>query len=98
VESLDSLNILVNYWWNDAISAHHKPILSLIHSIAVMSGLPAVQREAWRTFFDHFAFQTDGDPGAHLPADLRDVLGDLSAEDRGQVIAFIADRLKHQVG
>jgi len=98
VESLEPLNILVNYWWNDAISAHHKPILALMHSMVLMSGLPAVQREAWRTFFDHFAFQTDGDPGAHLPDGLRDVMGDLSPADRDQVIAFIAERLKGAVG
>jgi hypothetical protein len=94
VESLDPLNVLVNYWWNDATSAHHKPILSLIHSMALMSGMPADQREVWRTFFDYFAFQTDGDPGAHLPSDLRDVMGNLSSADRDQVIAFIAERLK----
>jgi len=94
VESLDPLNVLVNYWWNDATAAHHKPILALIHSMALMSGMPADQREVWRTFFDHFAFQTDGDPGAHLPSDLRDVMGELSSEDRDQVIAFIAERLK----
>ena len=98
VESLDPLNILVNYWWNDAISAHHKPILGLIHSMALMSGLPADQREAWRTFFDYFAFQTDGDPGAHLPSDLRDVMGKLSSADRDQVMAFIVERLKSAVG
>jgi len=98
VESLEPLNILVNYWWNDASSAHHKPILALMHSMVLMSGLPAVQREAWRTFFDHFAFQTDGDPGAHLPDGLRDVMGDLSPADRDQVIAFIAERLKGAVG
>ena len=62
--------------------------------MALMSGMPADQREVWRTFFDHFAFQTDGDPGAHLPSDLRDVMGELSSEDRDQVIAFIAERLK----
>ena len=94
VESLDPLNVLVNYWWNDATSAHHKPILGLIHSMALMSGLPAEQREVWRTFFDYFAFKTDGDPGAHLPSDLRDVMGELSSADRDQVIAFIAERLK----
>ena len=94
VESLDPLNILVNYWWNDATSAHHKPILGLIHSMALMSGLPADQREVWRTFFDYFAFQTEGDPGGHLPPDLRDVMGSLSSADRDQVIAFIAERLK----
>lgn len=94
VESLEPLNVLVNYWWNDANSAHHKPILSLIHSMVLMSGLPADQRESWRTFFDYFAFQADGDPGAHLPPDLLDVFGDLSSEHRDQIIAFIAERLK----
>ena len=98
VESLDSMNILVNYWWNDAIAARHKPILALMHSMVLMSGLPAVEREAWRTFFDYFVFETDGDPGAHLPAGLRDVMGELSPEDRDQVIAFIAERLKVAVG
>jgi hypothetical protein len=43
VESLDPLNVLVNYWWNDATAAHHKPILGLIHSMALMSGMPAEQ-------------------------------------------------------
>jgi len=94
VESLDPLDILVNYWWNSDISTHHKPILSLAHTMALMSGLPAVQRKVWRAFFEHFAFQKDGDPGAHLPADLQDVLGDLSAEEKDQVIAFIAERLQ----
>jgi hypothetical protein len=98
VESLDPLNVLVNYWWNDAIAAHHTPILALMHSMVLMSGLPPGERAAWRTFFDHFAFQTEGDPGAHLPAGLRDVMGDLSAADRDQVVAFIAERLKAAVG
>ena len=98
VESLEPLNILANYWWNDAVSAHHKPFLSLVHCMALMSGLPAVERDVWRAFFDYFAFQADGDPGAHLPSDLRDVMGELSPEDRDQVIAFVAERLKSQVG
>lgn len=98
VESLDPLNILVNYWWNDTSPAHHKPILALIHSVALMSGLPADQREVWRSFFDYFAFQTAGDPAAHLPSELRDVIGDLSATDRDQVLAFVAERLKTLVG
>ena len=98
VESLDPLNILVNYWWNETLPAHHKPILALIHSMALMSGLPDDQREVWRTFFNYFAFRTDGDPGAHLPSDLRDVVGNLSSTDRDQVLAFVAERLKTLVG
>ena len=98
VESLDPLNILVNYWWNDGVPAHHKPILGLVHCMALMSGLPDDQRDVWRAFFDHFAFQKDGDPGAHLPPDLRDVFGDLSSAQKDQILAFVAERLKRQLG
>ena len=93
VESLETVNILVNYWWNPAPS-QHKPILALIHCMALMSGLPAEQRDIWRSFFEHFAFRADGNPGAHLPADLRDVMGELSASDRDQLIAFIRERMQ----
>ena len=98
VESLDALNILVNYWWNDTLPANQKPILALMHSAVLMSALPADQRELWRTFFNYFAFQTEGDPGAHLPPDLRDVQGKLSSTDRDQVLAFVAERLKTLLG
>ena len=98
VESLDPLNILVNYWWNDVAPAHHKPILALIHTVALMSALPADERDVWRGFFDHFAFQADGDPAAHLPSDLRDVVGALSTSDRDQVLAFVAERLRTLLG
>ena len=98
VEALEPLNILVNYWWNEGVPAHHKPILSLVHTMALMSGLPADQRDVWRTFFDHFAFQADGDPGAHLPADLPDVMGKLSSAEKDRLIGYLAERLKSQVG
>ena len=94
VESLEPLNVLVNYWWNNANTTHHKTILSLVHSMVLLSGLPAEQRESWRTFFDYFVFQAKGDPGLHLPDDLGDVYGDLSPEHRDQIIAFIAERLR----
>jgi hypothetical protein len=80
VESLDALNILVNYWWNDALSERHDPMLSLVHTMALMSGLPAVQRDAWRELFDCLAFQRDGEPGAH--------------SDRDQVLAIVAKKMQ----
>ena len=93
VESLDTLNVLANYWWN-ADSPHHKPILALVHSMAILSGLPPDQREIWREFFDHFVFQANGDPGAHMPADLQDVMGKLSPSDRDQIIAYLRERMQ----
>lgn len=98
VESLEALNLLVNYWWNDATTVQSDPMLSLIHSMVLMSGLPASQREGWRALFDCFVFQKYGDPAAHLPRELRDVMGSLSAAEKDQLIAMLAERLKRQVG
>ena len=98
VESLEPLNILVNYWWNDTLPGHQKPILALIHCVALMAALPAEERELWQKFFNYFAFQAEGDPAAHLPADIRDVMGGLSSSDRDEVLAFVAERLKTLVG
>ena len=93
VESLDPLNVLVNYWWN-TVPIRHKPILALTHCMALMSGLPVEQREIWRGFFEHFAFQSDGDPGAHLPDELKDVMGKLSDSEKDQLIAYISRRMQ----
>ena len=93
VESLDALNILVNYWWNPAPS-RHKPILALIHSMALLSAMPPEQRDIWRTFFEHFAFQAGGDPGEHLPPGVRDVMGKLTAEERTQLLDYIRERMR----
>ncbi len=94
VESLGPLNILVNYWWNDSESGHDKPFLSLVHSMLMLSRLPAVQRDAWRALFDHFVFQTHGESGAHLPADVQDLQRSLTPEERDQVKALLAKHLK----
>jgi hypothetical protein len=94
VESLGALNVLVNYWWNDSESGHDKPFLSLVHSMLMLSNLPAVQREAWRALFDHFVFQTHDESGAHLPADVQDLQRSLTPEERDQVKALLAKHLK----
>jgi hypothetical protein len=42
--------------------------------------LPAREREAWRTVFDHYIFQTSGDPLEHLPEDARGIMGEMTPE------------------
>ncbi len=96
--ALGKVSYKYNYWWNDIAPAYHKPILALIHTVALMSELPAEQREVWRSFFNYFAFHAEGNPAAHLPSDLRDVVGKLSASDRDEVLAFVAERLKTLLG
>ncbi|MDB5907848.1 MAG: Pass1-related protein [Massilia sp.] len=75
VESLDALNILVNYWWGSqpAIDAR-MPFDCLLGCLQAMKDLPPEQKQAWGALFHHYLFNTDGDPAAHIPPHRRGVL------------------------
>jgi len=52
-----------------------------------------LQREVWRTFFDHYVFQIHGDPAAHIARERRGLLGSLSPEQAAQSTAALAQLL-----
>lgn len=81
VSSLAPINILCNYWWNPAPGGMASPYDALLLALHSLRTLPADQRAAWRAMFDHLVFQTNGDPGAHLPPAMRGVLGPPDARD-----------------
>jgi ribosomal protein L16 Arg81 hydroxylase len=68
VQSLGPFNVLMNYWWSrDEVSARH-PYGALLHLAYVLYGdMPPKEREAWRALYDHYVFQTGGDPMEALP-------------------------------
>ena len=97
VQSLGTFNVLMNYWWSrDAVSAKH-PFGALLHLAYILyRDMPAEHRQAWRALYDHFVFQTGGDPTEVLPpaqryrgltvepekvSKLKDALRDLLADD-----------------
>jgi hypothetical protein len=75
VDSLAPLNLFVNYWWDPARKDIGNPYDALMHAFLSLKNLPPDQRAAWRTVFDHYIFQPEGDPGEHLPPEVRGVLG-----------------------
>jgi hypothetical protein len=79
VEALDAFNLLVNFWWDPADAG--SPWEAMMHGFVGLRGLPADQRRAWRAMFDRYVFMTDGDPGEHLPAEARGVIGATSPQD-----------------
>ncbi|RDC59061.1 tRNA(Phe) (7-(3-amino-3-carboxypropyl)wyosine(37)-O)-methyltransferase [Alteripontixanthobacter maritimus] len=86
------VNILVNYWHNDA--AHGGGFMALMHALLSIRDLPAVQREAWRAWFDHFIFDADAPAAAdHLPPAAQGIRGPASNERDAMMRQYIARTL-----
>lgn len=93
VRSEAEVGAMVNFWWRDG-DVDISPIYSLLHTAMTIGGMPANERAAWRTFFDHYAFHANGDPAAHLPPHARGVLGDRSPDEIGDLKRRLASALR----
>lgn len=82
VVSLDVVNILVNYWWQEpaGTATRISPVHSLLHSLLSIGRLPPEQRQAWGRIFSYFLFDPQQDPAGHIPEHRRGVLGPLAEE------------------
>jgi hypothetical protein len=93
VKSLATFNVLVNYWWNDAqptASPHH----ALMMASLALQGLSDAQRAAWRAFFDHYIFRTQGDPLSHIPPQHHGTMGEMTPEQIHQLKAMLSKALR----
>lgn len=80
VRSLEDFGALVNFWWRDGPDYMVTPMFTLWHAMLTIRDLPANERAAWRDFFDHYVFQTNGDPMAHLPVEARGLMAPMTRE------------------
>ena len=88
VAALDAVNVLVNYWYNDA--ARGGGFLALVHALLAIRDLPDEQREAWRHWFDHFVFGAEAPHAAdHIPAAARGVTGPPSPQRDETIRQFL---------
>ncbi|HXA36485.1 MAG TPA: cupin-like domain-containing protein [Steroidobacteraceae bacterium] len=96
VESLESFNMLVNYWWHDLAgdgALADSAFDALLHGILSIRSLPPATRRAWGAFFEQYVF---GDAAAtleHISPERRGILGALSAEQMAGLRAHLAKRL-----
>jgi hypothetical protein len=88
VDSLDTLNILVNYWWNNPHEVMAPPYDALLHMIAAFRHLNPEQRKVWRNIGEYFAFG-EHDPGAHLPDGSKGMLGPFSPSLISKMMTYI---------
>lgn len=94
VEGMSSFNALVNYWWDAFSSGPDAPSTSLLLSMITIAERPAAERRAWKAFFDHYVFRTEGHPLAHLPPEQHGVLGPLKPHNYGKIRARVMQLLR----
>ena len=80
VEARDTFGVMMNFWWRDGPPHLVTPFLTMLHALLTLRGLPAREREAWRSLFDNYIFETNGDPFAHLPEHARGIFGEMTRE------------------
>jgi hypothetical protein len=55
---------------------------------------PLRERQAWKAFFDHYVFRSNGHPLSHLPAEQHGMLGPLKPDNYTKIRAVIMHRLR----
>jgi hypothetical protein len=93
VESLEPMNLLVNYWWRRTPLHMDSPVGALLHAIMTVRDLPPEQRAAWRSLFDHYVFDADEQTAAHIPPAARDVLAPMDERTARGLRARLIRRL-----
>ena len=93
IESLDALNVLVNYWWRQSPPYMDAPISALMLAIMTVRDLPPAQRAAWQNLFHHYVFGADASTAAHIPEHSRWSLGPLNDEAVREMRARLIARL-----
>ncbi|MBV9696896.1 MAG: cupin-like domain-containing protein, partial [Gammaproteobacteria bacterium] len=96
VESLEPLNVLVNYWWHaggaplNANSGYD----SLLHAMLNIRALPAPARAAWAALFHHYVFGAGPAVTEHIARERRGILGELTPAEEQRWRALLAQRLQ----
>lgn len=93
VQSKDSFNMLVNYWWVESIPAMGSPATALMSAILAVRDLPERQRKAWRQVFDHYVFNASPEDFEHIPEAGRGCLEPLDDTAARKLRAELINRL-----
>jgi hypothetical protein len=94
IESTAPFNGLVNYWWDAFAIGPDAPYTGLLLSMIAIAERPPLERRAWKAFFDHYVFRSNGHPLAHLPVDQHGILGPLKPDNYAKLRASIMHRLR----
>lgn len=93
MEGLDPFNVLVNYWWRPVPAWADSPMNALMLALLAIRDLPPTQRAAWQAMFQHHVFAAEAGDVAHIPAQVRGILGPLDEATAATLRAVLLKRL-----
>lgn len=92
VEAVGQFNLLANYWWLP--SGAGPSLESMLLAIIGLRDQPQPEKQAWRSFFEHFVFGASAkDISVHLPEKWQNVTGPKSPDRDAYIFDFIKNRL-----
>ena len=94
VEALDSINVLVNYWWTAAPAYLGSPADALTHAMLAIKELPPAQRHAWLSLFNEYVFDPPQGGTDHIAAGAKGRLGKINEPMARRLRAELLNRLK----
>lgn len=91
VRSLSPINVMINYWWDDAPQAAAQGYDALFHAVLALRDQPSSHKAIWQALFDYHIF---GDaPLAHLTPQERGTLGQMTPERVVQIKKILRQNL-----
>ena len=93
VESLDGLNVLINYWWRRTPDFMGTPVNALNHALLTIRDLPAEQRKVWHDIFQYYVFEADDSNFEHIPERARGPLGPIDEQTARMLRADLLNKL-----
>lgn len=93
VSALDALGVLINFWWRESAPYMFTPMLTLMHALLSIRDLPEDERESWKRMFDHYIFESNREPMAHVPEHARGFLGPMTPDRVGRLRAYLIHTL-----
>ena len=93
VEGLETLNILVNYWWRQSPNYMDTPANTLLYGLMSMRDLPAEQKQVWRQMFDYYIFDADSNSHGHIPEQAKGSLGPIDESLNRKIRALLLKKI-----
>jgi len=93
VQSHSDINVLINYWFRDSPGYLESPISALNHAILSLRDLPSKERNAWKTLFDYYVFESQSEQYDHIPEPARGFLNPLDEMKSRQLRSWLLNHL-----